>query len=319
MQRDVKMNHEIYDMFKRNFPFVHREKQTAVNIINNENNSIFEKRNLNNELIGCAIVHKNTILLLVVDEKYRNIGIGSQLLKKCEGAIIDNGYNHIVLGVGFDYLMPGVPTSKKYTESVYENLSPEVDDEASTFFEKRGYYHSWKKCNCFDMKMSLKNMEDQKEKIGSTINGITFRWAVRNDLDEIIECAEDACQFQEEKFSVYYRNQKLYETNNNQKVLAAVKNNRIIGTLIVSVETEQKDSGCVGCICVSLKESHQGIGTNLVRLGTKYLKEIGLSNASVDYTYTGLDKMYGATGYEISTYYLMGEKTIHDKERICFK
>lgn len=315
MQRDVKMNHEIYDMFKRNFPFVHREEQTAVNIINHENNSIFEKRNPNHELIGCAIVHKNTILLLVVDEKYRNIGIGSQLLKKCEGAIIDNGYNNVILGVGFDYLMPGVPTSKKYAESVYENLSPEVNDKASTFFEKRGYHHSWKKCNCFDMKMSLKNMEDRKEKIGSTINGITFRWAVRNDLDEIIACADDACQFQEEKFSVYYRNQKLYETNNNQKVLAAVKNNRIVGTLIVSVETERKDSGCVGCTCVSLKESRQGIGTNLVRLGTKYLKDIGLSNASVDYTYTGLDKMYGASGYEISTYYLMGEKTIQRKDK----
>lgn len=70
------MNNEIYYMFKRNFPFINREEQTAINIINNENNTIFEKRNSNNELIGCAIVNKNTILLLIVDEKYRNTGIG---------------------------------------------------------------------------------------------------------------------------------------------------------------------------------------------------------------------------------------------------
>lgn len=304
------MNNEIYHMFKKNFPFVNREEKTAIGIINNENNTIFEKRNSNNQLIGCAIVNKNTILLLVVDEKYRNIGIGSELLKKCEDIIINNGYDNIVLGVGFDYLMPGVPTSKKYTESVHENLSPEVNDKASTFFEKRGYNHSWKKCNCFDMKMSLNNIEDNNETIGNTINGITFRWATLDDLDEIIECTDDACQYQEEKFSVYYRNPKLYETDNNQKVLVAVKNNIIVGTLIVSIETEGKDLGCVGCTCVSFKESHQGIGTNLVRLGTKYLKDIGLSNASLGYTYTGLDKMYGATGYEISTYYLMGEKQI---------
>lgn len=303
------MNNEIYHMFKRNLPFVNREEKTAIDIINNENNIILEKRNPDNDLIGCAIVNRNAILLLVVEEKYRNIGIGSELLKKCEDTIIHNGYDNAVLGVGFDYLMPGVPTSKKYTESVYENLCPEVNDKASTFFENRGYVHSWKKCNCFDMKMSLNNMEDNHEAIGDTINGITFKWAVIDDLDEIIECADDACQYQEEKFSVYYRNPKLYETDNNQKVLAAVKNNVIVGTLIVSVETEGKDLGCVGCTCVSSKESHQGIGTNLVKLGTKYLKDIGLSYASLGYTYTGLDKMYGAVGYEISTYYLMGEKT----------
>ncbi len=297
-------------MFKRNFPFINREEQTAINIINNENNTIFEKRNSNNELIGCAIVNKNTILLLIVDEKYRNTGIGSELLKKCEDTIISGGYHKVILGVGFDYLMPGVPTSKKYTESVYENLSKEVNDKASTFFEKRGYIHSWKKCNCFDMKMSLDNMKDNDKMIGNTINGITFRWATINDLDKIIVCADNACQFQEEKFSVYYRNPNLYQTDNNQKVLVAVKNNIVVGTLIVSMETEGKDLGCVGCTCVSFQESHQGIGTNLVKVGTRYLKDSSLSNASLSYTYTGLDKMYGAVGYEISTYYFMGEKQI---------
>lgn len=42
------------------------------------------------------------------------------MLNKCEETIINNGFDKIVLGVGFDYLMPGVPTSKKYTESVHE-------------------------------------------------------------------------------------------------------------------------------------------------------------------------------------------------------
>lgn len=303
------MTHEIYHMFTSIFPFVNREEKTAIDIINNEGNTIFEKRNSHNELIGCAIVHQNAILLLVVDETYRNRGIGSELLKQCEETILDSGYDHAVLGVGFDYLMPGVPTSKKYAESVHENLCPEVNDQASTFFEKRGYEHSWKTCNCFDMKMSLNQFEDLNEAIGDTINGITYRWAMINDLEGILACADDACQYQDEKFSVYYRNPDLYETDHRQKVLAAVKNNTIVGALIVSVETEGKDLGSVGCTCVSFQESHQGIGTTLVRLGTKYLKDIGLSKAALSYTYTGLDKMYGAAGYEISTYYFMGEKT----------
>ena len=83
-----------------------------------------------------------------------------------------------------------------------------------------------------------------------------------------------------------------------------------LGTLIVSIETEGKDLGSVGCTCVSFSETHQGIGTNMVRLGTKYLKDIGLQNACLSYTYTGLDKLYGASGYEISTYYFMGEKKL---------
>lgn len=106
------MTHEIYHMFTSIFPFVNREEKTAIDIINNAENTIFEKRDSHNELIGCAIVHKNTILLLVVDEKYRNRGIGSELLKQCEETILGSGYDNAVLGVGSDYLMPGVPTRK---------------------------------------------------------------------------------------------------------------------------------------------------------------------------------------------------------------
>ena len=47
-------------------------------------------------------------------------------------------------------------------------------------------------------------------------------------------------------------------------------------------------------------------------LGTKYLKDIGLKNASLSYTYTGLDKLYGYSGYRISCYYMMGKKVIEN-------
>ena len=300
---------EIFEIYIKNFPYINREEKTINEIICNSDNIIFEKRD-NDKLIGCAIVNKNTILLLVVNQEYRNNGIGIELLNKCEELIINNGYKKIILGVGFDYLMPGVPTSKKYVDSVYEKLDPLVNDDASSFFEKQGYIHSWGKCNCFDMKMSLKDFEKNEYSIGDTINGITYRWATIDDLDGIVECALDACQFQDEKFSKYYKNTDLYKEKNNQKVLVAVKNNKIVGTLIISIETEGKDLGCVGCTCVSFKETHQRIGTNLVILGTKYLKDIGLKNASLSYTYTGLDKLYGEAGYEISTYYFMGEKVL---------
>lgn len=299
-----------YGIFRRNFPYISRKEETINEILDNKDNFIIEKRNDNNELLGLSIINKNTILMLCVEKEYRNKGIGTYLLNESEKYIKENGYNEIIVGVGFNYLSPGIPTSKKYTDSVNEKLYENLDDTSSTFFEKRGYYHSWNNCNCFDMKMSLEDFIENEYSIGDTINNISYRWATYSDIDEIIECADDACQYQDEKFSKYYRNTDLYKDGNNQKVLVALKDNKVVGTLIVSIETEAKDLGCVGCTCVSYKETHKKIGTNLVRLGTKYLKDIGLKNANLSYTYTGLDKLYGYSGYKISCYYMMAKKEI---------
>lgn len=299
-----------YEIFRINFPYISRKEETINEILDNKDNFIIEKRNDNNELLGLSIINKNTILMLCVEKEYRNKGIGTSLLNESEKIIKDNGYTEITVGVGFNYLAPGVPTSKKYVDSVCEKLDSLINEDASSFFEKRGYIHSWKDCNCFDMKMALKDFEKNEYSIGDTINDISYRWATYSDIDEIIECADDACQYQDEKFSKYYKNTDLYKDGNDQKVLVAVKNNKIVGTLIVSVETEGKDLGCVGCTCVSFKETHQKIGTYLVMLGTKYLKDIGLKNANLSYTYTGLDKLYGYSGYKISCYYMMAKKEI---------
>ena len=301
---------EILRMFRENFPFVSREEETLAEVIGHEGNVCFERRNLEGKLIACAIVNGQTILLLVVDKDYRGHSIGDGLLRECEDVIRKNGYEKAILGVGFNYLMPGVPTSKRWAPSVHEHLDPLVNTKASDFFEHRGYEHAWGECNCFDMRMELKDFTQNDHQIGDTINGTLYRWAKLSDMEEICLCADDACQFQDESFSRYYRNAELYQENSNQRVLVAEMQGCIVGTLIVSIETEGKDTGNVGCTCVATQESHQGIATTMVMLGTKCLKDIGLMYANLSYTYSNLDKMYGASGYEISTYYLMGVKTL---------
>jgi len=269
----------------------------------------FRRRDGEGKLIACAIVNRNTILLLVVDKPHRRQGIGTELLAACEETIRNDGHESIVLGVGFDYLMPGVPTSKRYAPSVHERLDPLVNADASNFFERRGFCHSWGNCNCFDMKMPLDAFCLNDHQVGEVINGINYRWAVLDDLEGILRCADDACQYQDESFSRYYNDTNLYTSDSQEKVLVAVKGNRIVGTLIVSAETEAQGVGTVGCTCVVTNETHQGIATNMVKLGTRHLKDMGLTAASLSYTYSGLDVLYGASGYEISTYYFMGKKT----------
>lgn len=301
---------EILKMFRENFPYVSREEEALAEVIGHDGNVFLTRRNDKGRLTGCAIVNENTILLLVVDREYRGQGIGEALLDECEATIVNNGFRHVVLGVGFGYLLPGVPTSRRFAPSVHERLDPLVDSRASDFFERRGYRHSWGDCNCFDMRMRLDDFCHDRDSIGDTVDGILYRWAETGDLAEICLCADDACQYQDESFSKYYRNADLYQADSRQRVIVAEKAGRIVGTLIVSIETEGKGTGNVGCTCVAPREWHQGIATRMVMLGTKYLKDVGLKRANLSYTYSNLDVLYGASGYEISTYYFMGEKDI---------
>ncbi|MDO5436053.1 MAG: GNAT family N-acetyltransferase [Clostridia bacterium] len=300
---------EIYTLFKTNFPYVHREPDTIRAIIGDSENTWIIRRGPDDRIISCAIIHRNTILFLFVEQAFRKQGIGTRLLEECETQIRKNGFDSVSLGAGSDYLLPGVPCIKKYTESVHENLLPELNNEAADFFEKRGYVHSWGKCNCFDMCMSLTNADPDAAAGEGRADDVRCRWAVPEDLEKVISCADDACQYQEESFSRYYKNPAFYGPGKS-RVLVAEKDGKIAGCLIVSFETEGEGMGSVGCTCVSSKETHKGIGTLLVRTGTSLLKTHGMSEACLSYTYSGLDKMYGAAGYEITTYYFMGKKVL---------
>ena len=301
---------EIIKILRKEFHYIDREEKTVIEILNNKNNFFIERRDEQNKLIAVSIINKNTILFFYVDKDYRNKGIGTNLLKESENYIKNNGYKNIIIGVGYNYLMPGVPTSKKYYDSVNECLVKDVNDNASNFFEKRGYFHSWD-CNCFDMKMKLNDFNRFENSINDTIKNVKYRWAKLSDLEEVIDCADDACQYQNTKFSKYYKNKEFYQETNNKRILVAERNNKIIGCIIVSVETEAKDLGNVGCTCVRYSETHQGIGANMVILGTQHLYNIGLKNAGLAYTYSGLDKMYGKAGYKISCYYMMAVKELN--------
>lgn len=304
------MVQELYDLFRRNLPFVVRSEETARNILGHKENKIFEKRNDKEQLIGASVLRGNTIYLLCVDREYRRQGIGSWLLEQSEKAIKEAGYDEVIIGVGEDYLTPGVPTSKRYAPSVNERLWSGLDEVASTFFEHRGYVHSWGESNCFDMMFSLSESTREEYSVGDTIDGITYRWATLEDLPEITACTNAAC----EDFTCWYQEPSMYTGNGCSRVLVATCGDTVAGTLIVDIGTEREGIGSVGCTAVRPEFRGKRIAVNMVTLGTKYLKEVGMKDAFLSYTYSGLDRLYGYAGFKICVYYMMAWKKLEEKQ-----
>jgi GNAT superfamily N-acetyltransferase len=283
------MTDEIFQLFRKTLPEIRRNEEKVKMSLNDKNNHLICFRE-GDELSGCSVINENTIYLLCVAPRFRNCGIGTDLLRQSEEHIRGCGFDKVILGAGKDYIMPGVP----------------MNDNAHEFFKKRGYVHAWGDCGCFDMSQTLSDFDFGKNSVGDTISGITYRWATLNDRDGILACVKDA----EEKFVQYYQDENFYKKENDIIVLVAELEGEIVGTLHVCKEIEGKDTGSVGCTTTMSKHQGKGIATTMVRLGTKYLKDIGLSHAFLGYTYTDILGMYRRAGYEVCMEYFMGEKKI---------
>lgn len=300
------MLQERVEIFRRNFPYIVRDDGAVRRILSHPENYFIERRRADGALIGLSVVNRNVILLLCVDEACRQQGLGTQLLEESEQIISDGGYADCSVGVGFDYLMPGVPTDKHYFPVQNIRLYEGLDSQASDFFEKRGYRHSWEDGDCFDMQFALKDLVETPHRIGDTIEGITYRFAVPADREGILQCTDDACA----EFSSYYADEELYNSGSRERVLIAVKEQEVCGALMVGPQSGIPDLGSIGCTAVKRTWQGRHIATRLVLLGTKALKEMGMKEAFLSYTYSGLDRLYGAAGFRIKVFYMMAEKRL---------
>ena len=303
------MLQERTEIFRRNFPYIVRDDETVRQILSHPQNRFIERRREDGALIGLSVINQNVILLLCVDRAYRHRGLGTQLLEGSERMIRDEGYDICSVGVGFDYLMPGVPTSKHYFPAQNIRLYEGIDSQASGFFEKRGYQHAREDVDCFDMQFSLKDMAEIPYRIGDSIEGITYRFAAPADREGILQCTDDACA----EFSQYYADEKLYDPQGQERVLIAVREQEVCGALMVDPETGVPDLGSIGCTVVKSAWQGRHIATNLVLLGTGALKKWGMKEAYLSYTYSGLDRLYGTAGYRIKVFFMMAQKQLRGK------
>lgn len=302
------MQEELYELFRRNFPYVTRGEKTVRKLLDDPGNTIFEKRNGKGKLIGASVANGSTVYLLCVDREYRNRGLGSTLLRETEDHLRRNGKERITIGVGEGYLTPGVPVGvQPFREELGpEALCPELINKDAAFFEKRGYVHSWGEANCFDMAAELSSLELAGCKEGDTVDGVTYRWAGPGDVPGVLRCVEDG----EPEFAEYYRTASLYE-GGKERVLLASLGEEICGAVQVCAEGEGPGTGSLGCTVVANQYRNKGIATRLIFAGTAYLKETGLRRSFIGYTYSGLQRLYGRAGYRICTYYFMAEKKLN--------
>lgn len=301
------MTSEIIALFRRNLPFVVQHDEHIASVVEHEQTHVLEHRNEQGVLVGVALVNQDTILLLCVDAPYRHQRIGTSLLAQVEQLVRMKGGSEVRVGVGYTYLMPGVPTSWHICSSAYERLDSRVSDEASTFFQRRGYRHGVDH-DCFDMRFPLAEYpQEATARIGDTIEQIQYRWAEEADIPAICACTEDAI----EEFTVYYRQPDVYQhKNGSQGVLVAVSREKVVGAMMVGVESETEQLGSIGCTAVRHAYRGRHIASHMTLLATRHLKEMGLREAYLGYTYTGLDRMYGQAGFRINVYYMMASKRL---------
>ena len=324
---------ELAELFRRNFGWAVRSDEAVEAALGHPANVVLEWRE-RGRLMGAAVMRRNTVLMLCVDERARRQGIGSALLARCEALLREQGYAEVSVGAGDDYLLPGVPSilpcgpdcsepqgaaqdepHAKQGEEAHVPTGSESQvaaDAARQFFVRRGYRHAWGECECFDM---CAEFGRQSCADGATLDGaadsdeapagVELRWAEARDRAATLECARAA----HAPFERYYEPAQLYVPG-ARRALLAVEAARVVGVLIAGCGEAAAGVGGIACVAVVPERRGRGIARALVCAATGALRRAGMARGFIGYTYSGLEQLYGAAGYRISMRYFMARKPL---------
>ncbi|KAJ53078.1 putative N-acetyltransferase YhbS [Clostridium tetanomorphum] len=226
---------------------------------------------------------------LIVDFKYRNIGIGSYLLYKCENILQARGIKHIEVGRDTFHFFPGVPLEFK---------------DGYKFFNKRGYKDSYSSsdliCDISSIDFSkLKNLKrlklnenkeyvvlpfnkDEEEKLicffkeafpGRWLEAI--KYALNNDAD-----GEDIIIMKDIKKDIVIGFSRVYH-----------KDSKVIGPPIYWRKLLGENFGGLGPIGIHPQYRQKTLGLTLLFKSLEILKNRHVENICIDWT--ELYKFYG--------------------------
>lgn len=305
---------ELTGLFRRNFSWAVRSDAAVTAVLGHAANTVLEWRECG-QLMGAAVVRDDAVLLLCVDERARGRGIGSALLARCESLVRARGFADVRVGAGADYLLPGVPSpdacgtlgdgADTDTEAA---LRARVDAGARRFFERRGYEHAWGDCECFDMCAELGASDDAGAAVlDGALGGAAvpegLRWAGPDDRTAVLDCVRAA----HGPFARYYEPTELY-ARGARRVLLAGDAAGVAGALIAACGQDAPGVGGLACVAVAPERRGRGLARALVCAATGALRTAGMVRGFIGYTYSGLERLYGAAGYRVYMRYFMAEK-----------
>ena len=291
---------EYYELFKDCYPDIVASKAHVKEVFSDPENLVLGRRD-GGKLIAGLILRQNVILFFGVHADHRGQGIGTQLLTEAEELVFQMGMDEIKLYGNHAQIMPGAP------------LYP----GAKEFFENRGYVQDEDQGDYQDLVLDLNKAQLSNWKIGETLNGFEYRWALPEDREAAVNCAGEAHQRYEE---VYWAD-KLYQPRSMTKVMVAIPENiqeskgydpanSVCGTLIVDMrESTGKISG-VGFASVKPSWAGQGIAANMVKMATAELKRKGFEKAYARCVSNEAAFLYEACGYEKGRHYFRGRKKL---------
>jgi GNAT superfamily N-acetyltransferase len=250
----------------------------------NDREKTFFLAEVDNKIIGYLITTGNSILLLAVDEKYRNNGIGSDLLRHAEREI-KAGYSKINVAAP-DYFLCGVPFD---TKSNYHG-----------WFENRGFVYDW---TPFDMTVDLDSRTYKDDDVACSIDGVLLKKLEKNS-GELMSC-RSAADSVEEGWGEYF-------LKDDVEAYIAVKDEEVIGGVMAPsfcmFDESLKDAGSFGLLWVRKEYRKKGLGMKLYHKALWELKNRGYKVCHIGYTY--LDVWYGTLGAVKYMNYWIGDKKL---------
>ncbi len=279
------MDNRIYDIFTECFPQFSVSEKTFEKLLGPENCTIITHCE-NGSVVGYSAVQDNYIRLLCVEPPYRNKGIGSELLRRSEEAILSGGFDTAVLGGTNSELFIGAVTPEE-----------QWNDMRCFFFENRGYTAS---DGCIEMKMSLSDFSESS--VPGYPSDVTFRYCGKDKLQELLGAVNEV----DSEWLVYFKP----ESN----IFTAEQNGKIVGFCIADtdvdsiISTSGKNIGMIGCVGVIPEARRKGIGLAMVSKAMSDLRSKGCDEVFIHYTH--LDWWYGRLGFKTFLHYWFGRKSL---------
>lgn len=206
---------------------------------------------------GFVLFKGNELRLVCVSEKYRRQGIGSELIRRAEERIRENGFDKITAGGFSSGLFIGVPA-----ESI---------DNSCPFWEKRGYV---KTGGCAEMKRSLSELDAAEYDI-PVPEGTKF------GICPVSPELKNAVASVDEDWVQYFEDSEVFCGYLNGEIASFC----ILGDDETCIISDGGRTGSVGCVGTVPKFRRKGIGLKMVLLAMEKLKKRGCESCFIHYTH----------------------------------